>query len=577
MALDVVSRDLYSISMKHFKKLLSIPVILAVLLPFLLIAPNIGLDFTERMPLAANVANILLPLSVYAFIFSLWKRVGIMTLLMIPMMCFAGFQIVLLYLYGGSIIGVDMFLNVATTNATEVGELLVNLLNAIGLILILYLPVLILAVISICRKQYLSHEFIKKYRRVSCIALVISILITAGCCIRVKGYSITTHLFPANIFKNLGLAFERVDRLEKYKEVSRDYKYNAISQRPDSVAEVYVMVVGETSRGDNWQLGGYDRDTNPRLSQTDGVVYFPLALTQSNTTHKSVPMIISDLDATSFDDIDSHKSIITAFKEAGYHTYFLSNQRRNRSYTEFFSNEADSVYYLPDHEDGLTFDHELVEIMKPIVNDTVYKKKFIILHTYGSHFNYRDRYPDGFSHFTPDDVPDANLANRDKLINAFDNSIRYIDNYLSEAIGVLDSLDCPSSLIYAADHGEDIFDDSRHRFLHASPIPTSYQLHVPLLVWMSGELADLMPDAVNSLKNNSATTVSSTLSMFHTISTLAGLKMPSLDENLSLTSPHLTPYSFKYVSDRNECLELEDLNLPEIDKKRLSKFNFYQQ
>lgn len=572
----VVSQALFSISMRHSKKLLSIPVILALALPFLLIAPNIGLDFTEKMPLAANVANIVLPLTVYALLFSLWKRVGVMTLLMIPMMCFAGFQIVLLYLYGGSIIGVDMFLNVATTNATEVGELLGNLLNAIGLILILYLPVLVLAVISICRKQYLTEAFMKRYRLIALGGVVVAVLITAGCCISVKGYSLTTHLFPINIFKNLVLAFERVERLEKYEDCSRDYSYNAHSERPDSIAEVYVMVVGETSRGDNWQLGGYERETNPRLSQIPGMVYFPYALTQSNTTHKSVPMIISDLDATSFDDIDHHKSILTAFKEAGYKTYFLSNQRRNRSYTEFFSNEADSIYYIPDHEGGLTFDHELVDMMKAIVGDTIDKKKFIILHTYGSHFNYRDRYPDSFSFFTPDDVPDANLANRDKLINAFDNSIRYIDSYLADAIATLDSLDCPSSLIYAADHGEDIFDDRRHRFLHASPIPTSYQLHVPLLVWTSGELEGLMPDAVSSMKENSTKPVSSTLSMYHTICSLAGLEIPSLNEKLSLASDNLLPFSFKYVSDRNECLEFDDLGLPEVDMDNLKKLHIFE-
>ncbi|MDE5858383.1 MAG: hypothetical protein K2H32_08520, partial [Muribaculaceae bacterium] len=60
----------------------------------------------------ANIVNIFLPLSVYAFLFSLWRRVGLTTFLTIPLMCLAAFQIVLLFLYGGSIIGVDMFLNV---------------------------------------------------------------------------------------------------------------------------------------------------------------------------------------------------------------------------------------------------------------------------------------------------------------------------------------------------------------------------------------------------------------------------------------------------------------------------------
>ena len=34
----------------------------------------------------------------------------------------------------------------------------------------------------------------------------------------------------------------------------------------------------------NWQLYGYDRETNPELSQVDDLVVFRDVLTQSNTT-----------------------------------------------------------------------------------------------------------------------------------------------------------------------------------------------------------------------------------------------------------------------------------------------------
>ena len=44
---------------------------------------------------------------------------------------FGAFQIVLLYLFGQSIIAVDMFLNLATTNSSEAMELLGNLTPAV--------------------------------------------------------------------------------------------------------------------------------------------------------------------------------------------------------------------------------------------------------------------------------------------------------------------------------------------------------------------------------------------------------------------------------------------------------------
>lgn len=39
-----------------------------------------------------------------------------------PLMVLGAFQIVLLYLFGGSIIAVDMFTNLFTTNASEAGQ-----------------------------------------------------------------------------------------------------------------------------------------------------------------------------------------------------------------------------------------------------------------------------------------------------------------------------------------------------------------------------------------------------------------------------------------------------------------------
>ena len=71
---------------------------------------------------------------------------------------FGAFQIVLLYLFGQSIIAVDMFLNLVTTNSSEALELLDNLTPAIIAVIILYVPALILGTISIVRKRKLTAE-----------------------------------------------------------------------------------------------------------------------------------------------------------------------------------------------------------------------------------------------------------------------------------------------------------------------------------------------------------------------------------------------------------------------------------
>ena len=83
-------------------------------------------------------------------------------------------------LFGQSIIAVDMFLNLVTTNSSEAMELLDNLLPAIVTVVILYIPVLILGMISIIRKRRLSVAFIHRERKRAFILLGISLLTLGG-------------------------------------------------------------------------------------------------------------------------------------------------------------------------------------------------------------------------------------------------------------------------------------------------------------------------------------------------------------------------------------------------------------
>ena len=79
---------------------------------------------------------------------TLCRRPGTSAWILFPMFFLGAFQMVLLYLFGRSIIASDMFLNLFTTNTGEVGELLGKLLPAILGVCVLYIPTLALAVRS---------------------------------------------------------------------------------------------------------------------------------------------------------------------------------------------------------------------------------------------------------------------------------------------------------------------------------------------------------------------------------------------------------------------------------------------
>ncbi len=127
----------------------------------MLAVPNVApLSAAGQLPPVAAAANILLPAGIYLLLMSWSAETSDATSSYpLPLTVIAAFQIVLLYLYAdGSVIAVDMFLNVATTNSSEAMELLGNLANAVIIVMIMYLPVLTAGIIFWTRGIRTSHR-----------------------------------------------------------------------------------------------------------------------------------------------------------------------------------------------------------------------------------------------------------------------------------------------------------------------------------------------------------------------------------------------------------------------------------
>ena len=156
-----LSNDNKNITTKRLKALLFVWVVAACAIP------NVWLSLTERMSIMQSITNIVLPVGIYLLLMSLSRKIGKVSLWMITLFFFAAFQIVLLYMYGRSVIAVDMFLNVVTTNPGEVGELLGNLMVIIIAVIAICIPPIALGVIATIRRWHLSHNTISRTRRAS--------------------------------------------------------------------------------------------------------------------------------------------------------------------------------------------------------------------------------------------------------------------------------------------------------------------------------------------------------------------------------------------------------------------------
>lgn len=62
------------------------------------------------------------------------------------------------------------------------------------------------------------------------------------------------------------------------------------------------LVVGETARGKNFSMNGYEKDTNPFTSKSGGVISFNDVCSCGTATAVSVPCMFSNMGRKEFDD-----------------------------------------------------------------------------------------------------------------------------------------------------------------------------------------------------------------------------------------------------------------------------------
>ena len=360
---------------------------------------------------------------------------------------------------------------------------------------------------------------------------------------------------------------------------SASFRFGAHQASPNRAPEVVVMVIGESSRYDRWRLNGYERDTNPLLSQESNLVVLPDVITSVSATRLSVPVIISRKSAMqSLKDGFSEKSFLTAYKEAGFKTYWLSNQI---SFGEFdtpvsvFAKEADVVQFLNlgGYTDNSNFDQILFEPLAGALADPA-PKKLIVLHTLGSHWNYSHRYPQSFDRWKPslfgvDKPVYTELKIKPQLNNSYDSSILYTDWFLAQVIGKLKAGGQLASLMYVADHGQTLYDNSCNLAFHGHN--TQYEFHVPAFVWYSDPYGAHYPDKVAQLRQHRTARLS-TENVFHTLLDMGDIRYPDEKLERSIAAPAFKQHK-RYVDSygwtnydnatlKGDCREIIDKDKP---------------
>ena len=304
--------------------------------------------------------------------------------------------------------------------------------------------------------------------------------------------------------------------------------------------QVYVLVIGEASRRDHWQLFGYDRPTNPELSRLPNLVLITDMLASWPESITAIPMILTRRPPDyAWNKPWREASILRAMQEAGYETYWISNQLAIGKYdspVSMYAYEAQHVEWL-NHASWTapgSYDGDLIQPFREALHNSD-RDLFIVLHMMGSHESYDYRYPPAFERFRPiksDSRSNVSLIERTR--NSYDNTILYTDHVLGQIIGVLRDSHSVSALWFESDHGETLPSATCNHEGHG--IGTRWDFQISALFWYSDAYASVFPARVAALRANADKRTLSA-DTFESLIDMAGVDYPGHVSDWSLFDP----------------------------------------
>ncbi len=339
---------------------------------------------------------------------------------------------------------------------------------------------------------------------------------------------------------------------------AQNFSFKAVKSDTLTSRQVYVLIIGESSRYDRWQVNGYTRETSPRLNSVKDLITYSDVVSGAHYTWVSVPQIITRANPDNYDLQYKEKSILAVFQEAGFRTYWLSNQSDQDIFWSgsitLHARTADVYSFSPTWSPNLEFENIYDGRLLPMLDSVLRADRedlFIVLHTMGNHWEYNRRYPPEFDVFRPSEYPDpgnpAHLVNREAIWNSYDNSIRYADFFIHSVIETVNRNADISTVTFISDHGEDLFDAYGDRAdFHFRP--SAATLRVPLFVWTSDSYKNIFPAKRANLEAHASMKIG-TENLFYTLTDIANIRIEDFDPSRSFAHPDFIPSEQKYYGD----------------------------
>lgn len=390
------------------------------------------------------------------------------------------------------------------TNKNEATEFIVTFFNKSLFIILFYYLISIL-----------PFKFYEK------IGSIKSLLITfLGIFIIINTFNIAGNrtLRKKHVIKNIHHSFSRyykeANDLKNFMKNFEKYTAHITAENIEEEA-TYILIIGESFTKYHSSLYAYPRNTNPymkSLKDKGELFVFDDIVSSHHFTRETLKKLVTTYSHDSKEKFEQSMNIVDIMKKAGFKTYWISNQEdfafRGAGLSSVI-HRADVVnftqeQYLSDKEEK-NYDEKLLPLFKNAINDKTAKKKFIVVHLFGSHPNYKNRYPNDYITFPLDSTEDffnENQTLHREDVNHYDNSLVYNDSVIIKSIIEDNDLrKLNSFILYLSDHGQDVRDE-RNITSSLPPINTLRGVEIPMIFWSSPLYNKLHKENINNVKSS---------------------------------------------------------------------------
>lgn len=346
-------------------------------------------------------------------------------------------------------------------------------------------------------------------------------------------------IYNNNIFCLLNKASHEYDNIRGKLDEAMNADIGPVRiSNPAGGPEVHLIIIDESANRGHMSFYGYQRDTTAELMEWgDELLVFNDVISPDCYTIPIMKKFFTFLNYEYPAKAWEKGTMFQYLQKAGYHTYWISSQSRqgiNDTLVSVLADICDETYFIRQdlsvNDSG--FDEDLLGWLEKTLK-TEQKKKFIFVHMIGKHVKYSHRFPETSIVYSGN--IEGKTAVQSKIINDYDNAVRYNSAIIASMIKSVKNLNVYSTVLYLSDHADEVC-EINDRFGHSEWRSSRYMYEIPFVLWVSDLYKQNNPQKVSEIRQY-LNRKYMTDDLIHSVLDLLNIETGNLQTSRSVFSP----------------------------------------